>query len=138
MRERFLVNRPQPLDRRVRIRGRLKVRQEVAALAVAQPHPGDALVDLAANAGPRQPAAGAEAAVVAERAAAGGHGAVDIRAGEAGVDADFLHPPPKPLPKMKVAGKVRQPRRPPRQSRSRRLAGPLAVSGLVDANWVGT
>ena len=45
---------------------------------------------------PRMPArgsaaAGAEAAVVAEGAAAGGDGAIDIGAGEAGVDADFLH-----------------------------------------------
>jgi hypothetical protein len=55
------------------------------------------LIDLAADAGPRQTAAGAEASIVAERAAPRGYGAIDIWAGEAGIDADFLNPSAKTL-----------------------------------------
>ena len=128
MRERFFVQRPQSLDRRVGVRRRLEVRQEVVALAIAQPHPRDALVDLPADAGAGQPAAGAEAAVVAERAAAGGDGAIDVGAGEAGVDADLLHPPAEPLAKMKVAGEVGQAGRSPRQPR---------VADVVRRKWFG-
>ena len=108
MRERFFIHGPQSLDRRIGVGGRLKVGQEVAALAIAEPHPLDALVDLAADAGARQPAAGAEAAVVAERAAAGGNGAVDIGAGKAGIDADLLDPPAEPLAKMEICGEIGQ------------------------------
>ena len=109
MGERFFINGPQSLDRRVGVRGRLEVREEVAALAVAEPHPRDALVDLPADAGPGQPAAGAEAAVVAECAAAGGDRAIDVGAGKTGVDADLLHPPAKPLAEEEIARVIGKP-----------------------------
>lgn len=50
MRERFFIHAPQPFHRRVRIGSRLKIRQEVAALAISQPHPRDALIDLPTDA----------------------------------------------------------------------------------------
>ena len=109
MRKRFFINGPQPFDRRIRIRRRLKVRQEVVALAIPHPHPLDALIDLAKNARPRQPAAGAETAVVAKRAATRRDRAVHIGAGKTGVDADLLHPPAKPLPQEEITRVVRQP-----------------------------
>ena len=86
----------------------LEVRQEVAALAVAELHPLKALVDLAANAGPRQTAAGAEAAIVAKRAAAGGNAAVDVGASKAGIDADLLHADAEPLAKLEIRGEIGQ------------------------------
>ncbi len=57
----------------------------------------EALVDLSADICPRQSAAGAEAAIVAKGAAALGNGPVDVRAGEARVEADFLNPRAKQL-----------------------------------------
>ena len=94
---------------------------------------GDALVDLAANAGARQPAAGAEAAVVAEGAAAGGDGAVDVGAGEAGVDADLLHADAEPLAQVKIRGEIGQ-----TAPRARLAASRWPVRGLVDAMRVAT
>ena len=52
----------------------------------------NAFVDLVANRAARQAAAGAETAVVAKHAAAGGHRAIDVGAGESGVEADLLDP----------------------------------------------
>ncbi len=108
MRKRFFVNGAQSLDRRIRIRRRLKVREKVVAFAIPHPHPFDALIDLAANAGAWQSAAGAEAAVIAKRAAPRRYRAVHIGAGKAGIDADLLYPPAKTLPEEEVAGEVRQ------------------------------
>jgi hypothetical protein len=64
------------------------------------------LVDLAKNVGPRQAAAGAEAAVVAKRAATDSNRAIDIGAGKSCVDADLLYAATKSLPKVKITGKV--------------------------------
>src|SRR4029079_16734019 len=97
MRQRLFINRAQQLDGTIRIRRRLKIGQVIVALAVAKPHPRDALIDLPANAQPRQPAAGAETTVIAERATTDGNGAIDIRASKASVDADLLHAAAKPL-----------------------------------------
>ena len=109
MRERFFVHGPQSFDRRIGIRGRLKVRQEVVALRYRSRIRSNALIDLAEDARARQPAAGAEAAVVAKRAATGRNCAVHIGAGKTGVDANLLHPAAEPLPKEEVARKIRQP-----------------------------
>ena len=58
-------------------------------------------------------AAGAEAAIVAKHAAAHRDGAVDIGAGEPGVDADFLNTPAEFAPQEKAVGVVSQSGRTP-------------------------
>ena len=105
---------PQPLDRGIGVCRRLEIGDESLDFGVAATQLADALVDLLANGLPRQPPAGAEAAVVAKRAAAGGHGAVDVGAGEACVDADLLHPAAKAATQKAVVAAVAQPA--PRQS----------------------
>ena len=102
------------------------------ALAIAELHPLEALVDLAADAGAGQSAAGAEAAVVAEGAATGGDAAVDVGAGEAGVDADLLDADAEPLAQVEIRGEIGQ--LAARQAGCKSLAG----RGLVDAMWVAT
>ena len=92
MRKGRLVELAQPLDRGVGVRRRLEIGDELVEAFVAVPEPADAVVELRQNVlRLRHPAAGAEAAVVAERAAADGHRAIDVGASEAGVEADFLH-----------------------------------------------
>src|SRR5262245_23167641 len=103
MGQRFFVNRSQPVHWRVCICRRLKVRQKVVAIPVAEPHPGDALVDLPKDARPRQAPAGTKAAIVTKRAAACSDRTIYVGAGKAGVDAHFLHSPAKPLAEPKVA-----------------------------------
>ena len=90
-------------DGGVGVGGRLEVRQKVFALAIAELHPLEAVINLVADADPGQPAAGAEAPVVAESAAAEGYRAVDIGAGKTGIDADFLDAATKSLAQVKVA-----------------------------------
>ena len=109
MRQRFLINGPQPVHGRIRIGRWLKVRQKVFALPVSHPHPFDALIDLAKNTCPRQPAARAETAIVAKRAAAGRNRAVHIGTSKSGIDADLLHASAKTLPEEEIARVVRQP-----------------------------
>jgi hypothetical protein len=53
-----------------------------------------------------QPAAGAEAAVVAKDAPADGHRAIDVRAGEASVEADLMDPLAEPPPQEVTIGVV--------------------------------
>jgi hypothetical protein len=103
MRKRLFINSPQPLNWRVRIRRRLKIREKVIALAVPHSHALDALIDLAKNTRPRQPAARAETAIVAKRAAARCHRAVHIGASKSGIDADLLYASAKTLPQEEVA-----------------------------------
>src|SRR6478752_6796323 len=105
----FFVNGPQPLDRRISIRRRLKIREKVFALAVPHSHPLDALIDLAKNTRPRQPAARTETAVVTKRAAARCHRPVHIRASKSGIDADLLYPSAKTLPEEEVARVIGEP-----------------------------
>src|SRR5262249_34198085 len=107
------IQRAQSLHWGIGVGGRLKVSQEVAALAIAKLHSLEALIDLADDAGAGKPTAGAEAAVVAESAASGGNAAVDIGAGKTCVDADLLNTDAKPLPQMKICRKIRQARRAP-------------------------
>ena len=108
MRQTFFVNLAKSVDGRVGIRGGLEVGEEVAAIAVAEPHARDALVDLAEYACAGQTATGAEAAIVTERAAADGYGAVDVRTGEPSIDTDFLYTAAKMLAQMEVAGEIGQ------------------------------
>jgi hypothetical protein len=75
---------------------------------IPQPHSLNALIDLPSNASPWQPSAGAEAAIIAKSAAAGGHCAVDIGAGKAGVDADLLDAAAKTLPQGEIACEIWQ------------------------------
>jgi hypothetical protein len=106
------VQRPQPLDRRVRVRGRLEVGHELIA-DITPLEPPDTLVDLIADALARQSTAGAKAAVVAKRAAASRHGPVDVRASESSIDADLLDTLPVRLPKKEAVRIVAQARSPP-------------------------
>src|SRR3954464_907930 len=91
MRQRFFIDGAQSFNGRIGIRRRLKVRKKVFALAISHPHPRDALIDLAKNTRARQPAARAEAAVVAKRTAARRDCPIHIRTRKTGVDADLLH-----------------------------------------------
>ena len=108
MRKRFLVHPTKFFDRCIGIGGRLEVRQKVFALAIPQPHPLDALIDLAKNTRAWQPPAGTETTVVAKRAAARRDRTVHIGAGKSGIDAHLLHPSPKTLPEEEVTRVVRQ------------------------------
>jgi len=108
MRECLFIYSSQFIDRRIRIRRRLKIRQKVFALAIPHPHPLDALIDLAKNTRAWQPPAGTETTVVAKRAAARRDRTVHIGAGKTGVDADLLHPPAKPLAEKEITRVVRQ------------------------------
>jgi hypothetical protein len=103
MGKRLFINGPQPLNRCIRIRSRLKIREKVFALAVPHSHPLDALIDLAKNTRPWQPAAGAETAIVAKRAAARCDRTVHIGASKSGIDADLLHASAKTLPEEEIA-----------------------------------
>src|SRR5689334_17296316 len=85
-----LVQRPQPLHRRIGVRGRLEIGHEMVA-HIATFEPPDALVDLFTDGLPGQTAAGAEAAVVTKYAPPDCHAPIDIRAGESPVHAYFLH-----------------------------------------------
>src|SRR4029079_2030099 len=97
MREGFLVQWPEPVDGGVGVGGGLEVGQELVAVFVPAAHADNALVDLPQNAGRGQPTAGAEAAFVAEGAAACRDRAVHIWARKSRVDADFLDAPAKLL-----------------------------------------
>ena len=78
-------------------------------LAVPPLQLANAFVDLVADRLAGQPAAGAEAAIVAKRAAAGRHGAVDVGASELGVDADLLDPVAEFVTQKMVVAVVAQP-----------------------------
>lgn len=108
MGEGFFVNSAEAVDGGVGIGRRLEVGEIIVALAVAQLHALEALVDLPADPGSRQSAAGAEAAIVTESATTDGNGAIDIRAREASIDTDLLHTPAVALPEVEVAGVVGQ------------------------------
>ncbi len=83
----LVVESAQACDRRVRVSGRLKISEEaIGTIPATQEF--DAALHLIADGRPRQPAVGAEAAVVAVDAAAGRDGPVHVGAGEAGVDGD--------------------------------------------------
>jgi len=96
-----LVQGTESGDRGIRVGGGLKIGQEVAR-AKAPREAADSFVDLVRNGHAREAAAGAEAAVVAKDAATDGDGAINVGAGEAGVDADFVDQVAEPLPKVKV------------------------------------
>ena len=115
MRKRFFIDGPQSLDRCIRIRRWLKVREKVFALAVPHSHPLDALIDLAKNTRARQPAAGTEAAVVTKSAATGRYRTVYIGAGKTGIDADLLHPSAKTLLEKEITRVIGKPGISPRQ-----------------------
>ena len=102
MREGLFVQRAEPFDRCVGVGGRLKIGKISLAIVVSLAHARDALVDLAQDVGPGQSSAGTEAAIVAKRAAAFGHGAVDIGASEASVNTYLLDALPKTLPENEV------------------------------------
>ena len=106
--QRFFIDFAQPGQGGIGVRGGLKIGQEARRVAVAAAQPADALVDLLADRLARQSAAGAEAAVVAESAAAGGDGAVDVGAGEMRVDAHFLDPAAKRAAQKAVVAGVAQ------------------------------
>ncbi len=88
----------------------MKVGEKMLAAFVAIAHPGDALVDLAQNAGAGQSAAGAKAAVVAEGTPPFGDRAVDIGAGKAGIETYLLHAVLKPLGEGMIVGIIAEPR----------------------------
>src|SRR5262249_30382822 len=96
-------------ERSVGVGGWLEIGDKSMDFVVASAEPADALLDLVTNALPRQSPAGAEAAVVAEGASAHGHRAIDVRAGEAGVDADLLHPGPELMAQEMVVAVVAEP-----------------------------
>ena len=108
MRKRFFVDFAQPFDRGVGVRGRLEVGQESIDPLIAPAKLANSLVDLPADALPGQPPAGAEAAIIAERATAHGHGAIDVRASEMRVDADFLHAGAETVPQKVIVAVVAQ------------------------------
>ncbi len=79
-------------------------------------------------------AAGAEAAVVAKRAAPRGHRAVDVGTGEAGVDAHLLHPAAEPPPQIAVVAVIAQTGRLPVEVCRWR---PGAMRATVGHGWAG-
>jgi hypothetical protein len=87
----------------------LEVSEKLIAVPITQPHSRDALIDLTEDVCTRQATTRAEAAVVAKRAPAFGHGAIDIRTCEAGVEAYFLNALPEALAKKKTARVIREP-----------------------------
>lgn len=88
----------------------LKVSEKVIAIFVAISHAGDALVDLAQDAGAGESATGTEAAVVAEGAAPLGDGAVDVGASEAGIETYLLDAVLKTLGQGMIVGIITQAR----------------------------
>src|SRR5262245_36550674 len=113
MRQRRFVQLLQSLDRCVRIRGRLKIGDEPIDL-IAMLQSADAVIKLIEDVLSRHAAAGAEAAVVAERAAALCHGSIDVRTGKPRVETDLLHATGTEFLPQKVAvGVVSQPSRAP-------------------------
>src|SRR5262245_4571910 len=126
------VKRTQAIDGGVSVCGGLEIGNEmlnfVAMLETADSVVklvDDFLVKIGARAGNEAvAAAGAEAAVVAERAAAGGNGAIDIRASESCIQAHFLHAlAAKLLPQKKAVGMVTKSGRAP--FGQRRLIGQI-------------
>ena len=83
------------------------------AFSVADLHSLDALIDLPEDARPRQAAAGAETAIVAEGASPLGDGPVDIGASEPGVHADLLNSQAELLAQEMIVGVVSKSRCPP-------------------------
>jgi hypothetical protein len=109
MRERFFVQSAKSINRRVSIRSRLEIREEVIAVSIAQPHSRDALVDLPDYICPRQTAARAEAAIVTKRASAFGHGAIYIRTREPRIETYLLNAPSETPPQKETARIIWQP-----------------------------
>src|SRR5688572_31825490 len=90
MRQSRFVNATQSIHWRVRIRRRLKVGDELINF-ISVLEPANAVVELIEDVLPPHAPTGAEAAVIAKRAAADRDGSIDIRAGETGIQAHFLH-----------------------------------------------
>jgi hypothetical protein len=109
MGQRRFIERPQPLDRRIRVRRRLEIREE-AVTGIPNSKPTNALVQLSSDRLARQTATRTETAIVTEDTAAGGHTTVDIGARKAAVDADFLHALAKKLSQKKRVPVVPQAR----------------------------
>jgi hypothetical protein len=122
MRKRCLVNRAEFFERSVRVRRGLEIGQELVA-DVASLQPADAVVDLFQNGLLRNPPRRAEAAVIAKDAAPPGDRAVDVGAGEPGVDADLLDPLAELAAEEKIVFVVAQACRLPRLRRRGRQSG---------------
>ena len=89
--ERLRKNGFEPLQRRIRIRKGLEVGQVFFRGAVAAAVEFDSLFQLLPDVFLRRAIGRRESRVVAERASAGRDRAVAVRAGESGVDRQFLH-----------------------------------------------
>jgi hypothetical protein len=88
----------QTLHRRIGIRRGLEVGDEVVAV-VPRSQAANSLVDLFADRPITEPAAGAEALIVAEDATTHGDRAIDVRARETGIHTDTPNLVPKLLAK---------------------------------------
>ena len=89
----------------------MKLKKLVAVVTNSQP--ADAVGDLSVDFLSAHAAAGAERAIIAERAAACRHRAVHVGTREAGIHAHFLYPLAKPLTQEIVVGVVSQSGRTP-------------------------
>ncbi len=74
----------------------------IAFVALFQPQ--NSLADLIQQRLPREPATGAEAAVVAEVTSTDGYRPIYIRAGETGIYADTLYAMPESTTQIKIIG----------------------------------
>ena len=107
MSEGLFVDGTQSFNRRISVRGRLKIRYEMVAV-VSAAQLADSFVNLLGNRLPRQSAAWAKAAVVAKIAAAVRNRAVYVWARKTSVYADFLDTMTENAPKMKVVTIITQ------------------------------
>ena len=99
--ERFTLEAFELFDRRVCVRRRLKVGDICGGLE-PRTHSCDSFADLHAYCRDIHAPRRAETAVIAEDTASVSNGAVDIRTGKAGVDADFTYGRPEHLAKIET------------------------------------